>query len=123
MQDSTGAVATAKLIHDLVAIVKCDLVGGVLPANFLNRVKAAVNKTTILWKNSEKDFFDKWLQMAFQNNGRIAHRWANADNVPPAWIDLDRSLSGSTHPLDHWGAGDEVCRLVEGRVSELGRGG
>ena len=34
LQDSIGAVATAKLMHDLVAIVKCDLVGGVLPAIF-----------------------------------------------------------------------------------------
>ena len=71
----------------MIAIAKGDLVGGMLPANFVNRVKVVVSKTTKLWKSSEKNFFDKWLQLAFQNNGRVAHRWANADNVPPAWID------------------------------------
>ena len=87
---------------DLVCIVRFGrLELGKQPVHFLAKAKAALNKTTRLWKAESKDFFSKWLEKALDNNGRLAHKWANVHNVPPAWVDLALGPESSTHPLDH----------------------
>ena len=99
---SLGPEAMSALTRDLIDVVRVGkLEVGKPPANFLAKAKAALNKSTRLWKAESKEFFAKWLDMAFRNNGRLAHRWANAENVPPSWVDLPMGPGNSIHPLDH----------------------
>ena len=37
----------------------------------------------------------------FADNARMAHRWSNAANVPPASAEMGRTSSGATHAVDH----------------------